>query len=435
MDVLGRRRRRDRPAVARPGGPGPSRCGGGRRRAIGRSASRSAGRRIDRLGEPSPTSARAGRSTGSDRRAAASSSWAAARSASSWARTGSSAATVVGGQAGDVVVPLEHVDVEVARWAGELAERAEVVRGPRQHVGAGAPACRGASTERVRRTATRNSWRNSGSRSSIVPGRLASIERARWASTSRNPSSARSSGSSGMLGSLSWPAGSTPAAAIAIATTSPSISVAPLAQDEVGQLGGLLLVAGELGDLDEPAVDRRRARWSARRGSSATATILPSRLRRTACRVVVVRRSTGSRARTSMTSASRARNGPGGRSEPNAGRLDRPAAGRPPRRRRRGRARRHGGSSRSPARCSRPSNVSRNVAVLTTGAPTSSPAASSAAIEAAWVRSVASTSDRGAHEGRQGTRPRRSILGTWASRSSASTSSTTRPGDDVLGSG
>ena len=51
-----------------------------------------------------------------------------------------------------------------------------------------------ASTERVRRTATRRSWRNSSSMSSIVPGRFASIVSARLASTRRKPDRAGSFG-------------------------------------------------------------------------------------------------------------------------------------------------------------------------------------------------------------------------------------------------
>ena len=79
------------------------------------------------------------------------------RRRSSSSRTGSRATPTSGPSGRGVTVPLDEVDVEIARRTGESAEPREPFTGLHHDRRAAARSCPGETTERVRRTATRRS--------------------------------------------------------------------------------------------------------------------------------------------------------------------------------------------------------------------------------------------------------------------------------------
>ena len=211
-------------------------------------------------------------------------------------------------------------------------------------------------TERLRRTATRRSCRNSGSTSSIVPWQVDLDASARLARTRRKPSTAGSVRieRDARVDCRSRP-GRRRRRPAPSSTTSPSISVDATWGATISPSSlGLLLVAGQL-------VDRRRTTRRASRASAATrvvdrrrrATTLPSPLRRSARRVPYV---TAQPREQGAHLDDRRRGGPGtgpgGRSAANRGAGATTAGARPRHRSPSARARRPGGSRRSPARCS-----------------------------------------------------------------------------------
>ena len=213
-----------------------------------------------------------------------------------------------------------HLHVEVARRAGQVAERAAVA-------GSAHASTSGARTrrpwrriERVRRTATRRSWRNSGSRSSMVPGQVGldgvgevgeheaeALERRQVA------------GRAGSPGSTCRPRRSTPAIASATSTASPSSGVADVRGDE-------LATHRRPARRSRSARRRRRASRRSRRPSTATrcwivtaATTLSSPLRRSARRVAAVSDGDGEQGADLDDVGEAGPERPGGRSAANRG--------------------------------------------------------------------------------------------------------------------
>ena len=229
-----------------------------------------------------------------------------------------------------------------------------------------------AITDRLRLTATRNSWRNSGSISSIVPCQFASMVRARPASTVCQPTIAGCDASSGTAGELSKPAGSAPLDVMICPTTSCPSVVHPIA------LSSLRARAAGFGWPRCSVTSIINAgEWPSVIGScsvSVTA-VLPSRSRRTAVVTRSVNDTTGSRARIPVTAARRERNGPAERSAANrvACVTGIVAGGEPLEVRTRTESGAHRNVNRIPAWWSRPSNVSSTVLVDVTGWPTTKP--------------------------------------------------------------
>ena len=173
-------------------------------------------------------------------------------------------------------------------------------------------------TVRVRRTATRRSWRNSGSSCSMVPCQLATIVSVSSASTARKPTIAGIVGSSGTPVGPEAPARWTPEAAAATVSVSPSSRDNPISASASRTLLACLAYPASsstsivhratVAVVDTHVLVHRDGRH-----------VLPARLRLRPGERVAVTRRTGRSARTSTTAASRERNGPGGRSSGNRG--------------------------------------------------------------------------------------------------------------------
>ena len=148
-----------------------------------------------------------------------------------------------------------------------------------------------ASTVRVRRTATRRSWRNSGSSRSTVPCQFAAIVSASSASTARKPTTA------GIVGSSGTPAGPDGAArshARGGRGDGERVAVEPRQSDVGERIARFRSRAWRIPRARRPrsSIGRRRGRRYARARSIATvATILPARLCLTPAERVAVTRS------------------------------------------------------------------------------------------------------------------------------------------------
>ena len=279
------------------------------------------------IGQPASASGRAARRRVADARSAASCRWAAARSRvelGAHRREGAAAAS--SRQRRRRSRPTPSASTSRSR-GGPVTSPSELEAGsaPRQHVGRQHRACRGAAPSgcAARRRAGRGG--TPASMSSIVPGRLASTASSRLASTRRKPSSAGRSGSSGTrrLVVVARPVDAGGGAATRSIASPSSASATPCGGDDAR---GPASPASRSRSARRPRrATRRRRRRSVgdllvdRR---TTATTLPSPLRRTARRATRRHRGHGAAGRAPRRCRRGGlRNGPGGRSAANRGAL------------------------------------------------------------------------------------------------------------------